>query len=152
MVKYIRDENEDGMNMKNHLNKITVFCMMVLASLCLLACAKTEEPVVLTGEVIADEGVESSMEAEKESFQELTGEIKEELSAEIEPLEIFCEYPFSYPGKEIYFYFIKAKLVSEKIEPTFHSEIKWLSPKEADLEFCPADVFAAEKIKGEYKK
>ena len=85
-------------------------------------------------------------------FEAITREIKEELSAEIEPFEVFCEYPFSYPGKEIYFYFIKAKLVSEKIEPTFHSEIKWLSPKEADLEFCPADVFAAEKLKGEYKK
>ena len=71
----------------------------------------------------------------------------------IEPGEIFCEYPFSYPEKEIYFYFIKAKLLSGKIEATFHSETKWLSPAESEsLEFCPADVFAAEKLKGEYKK
>lgn len=86
-------------------------------------------------------------------FEAIIREISEELSAEIEPQEIFCEYSFSYPEKEIYFYFIRAKLLSEKIEPTFHSEIKWLSPFEAEsLEFCPADVFAAEKIKGEYKK
>ena len=86
-------------------------------------------------------------------FEAIIREIKEELSADIEPTEIFCEYPFSYPEKEIYFYFIKAKLLSEKIGPTFHSETKWLLPAEADnLEFCPADVFAAEKLKGEYKK
>ena len=43
--------------------------------------------------------------------------------------------------------------LSEKIEATFHSETKWLSPVESEsLEFCPADVFAAEKLKGEYKK
>ena len=86
-------------------------------------------------------------------FEAIIREIREELSAEIEPTEIFCEYPFSYPEKEIYFYFIKAKLLSEKIEATFHSETKWLSPVESEnLEFCPADVFAAEKLKGEYKK
>ncbi len=86
-------------------------------------------------------------------FEAIVREIKEELCAEIEPFEIFCEYPFSYPEKEIYFYFIKAKLVSEKIEPTFHSETKWLSPSEAEsLEFCPADVFAVKKLKGVYKK
>ena len=84
-------------------------------------------------------------------FEAITREIKEELSAEIEPTEIFCEYPFSYPEKEIYFYFIKAKLVSEKIKPTFHSEIKWLSPLESgELEFCPADISAAEKLKGAF--
>ena len=84
-------------------------------------------------------------------FEAITREIKEELSAEIEPTEIFCEYPFSYPEKEIYFYFIKAKLVSEKIAPTFHSEIKWLSPLESgELEFCPADISAAEKLKGAF--
>ena len=86
-------------------------------------------------------------------FEAIIREIREELSAEIEPAEIFCEYPFSYPEKEIYFYFIKAKLLSGKIEATFHSETKWLSPAESEsLEFCPADVFAAEKLKGEYKK
>ena len=84
-------------------------------------------------------------------FEAIIREIKEELSADIEPTEIFCEYPFSYPEKEIYFYFIKAKLVSEEIDPTFHSEIKWLSPSESgELEFCPADISAAEKLKGAF--
>ena len=86
-------------------------------------------------------------------FEAIIREIKEELSADIEPSEIFCEYPFSYPKKDIYFYFIKAKLVSQKIEPTFHSETKWLSPFEAEsLEFCPADISAAEKLKGAFSE
>ena len=86
-------------------------------------------------------------------FEAIIREIKEELSADIEPSEIFCEYPFSYPEKDIYFYFIKAKLVSEKIEPTFHSETEWLSPFEAEkLEFCPADIPAAEKLKGAFSE
>ena len=84
-------------------------------------------------------------------FDAIIREIKEELSADIEPTEIFCEYPFSYPEKEIYFYFIKANLLSEKIKPTFHSETKWLSPLESgELEFCPADISAAEKLKGAF--
>ena len=86
-------------------------------------------------------------------FEAITREIREELSAEIKPTEIFCEYPFSYPEKEIYFYFIKAKLLSEKIEPTFHSETKWLSPLKAEsLEFCPADVAAVKMLKGAFEK
>lgn len=86
-------------------------------------------------------------------FEAIIREIREELSAEIEPTEIFCEYSFSYPEKEIYFYFIKAKLISKKIEPTFHSETKWLLPFEAEsLEFCPADVSAVKMLKGAFEK
>ena len=80
-------------------------------------------------------------------FEAIKREISEELCAEIEPEEIFCEYPFSYPDKEIYFYFIKAKLLSEKIEPTFHSEMKWILPSETEsFEFCPADVPVVKKL------
>ena len=80
-------------------------------------------------------------------FEAIKREISEELCAEIEPEEIFCEYPFSYPDKEIHFYFIKAKLLSEKIEPTFHSETKWILPSETKgFEFCPADVPVVKKL------
>ena len=93
------------------------------------------------------------IEPDETPFEAIIREIKEELCADIEPSEIFCEYPFSYPEKDIYFYFIKAKLASEKIEPTFHSESKWLSPFEAEnLEFCPADIPAAEKLKGAFSE
>ena len=80
-------------------------------------------------------------------FEAIKREISEELSAEIEPEEILCEYPFSYPDKDIYFYFIKAKLLSEKISLNFHSESKWIKPQEkAGFKFCPADIEAANKL------
>lgn len=87
------------------------------------------------------------IEPDETPFEAIKREISEELCAEIEPEEIFCEYPFSYPDKEIYFYFIKAKLLSEKIEPTFHSETKWILPSETEsFEFCPADVPVVKKL------
>ena len=82
-------------------------------------------------------------------FDAIIREIREELSVEIEPEEIFLEYPFSYPDKEIYFYFIRAKIISEDIKPTFHVDTKWLSPMELDtLEYCPADLSTVKKLKG----
>ncbi|MBQ6877281.1 MAG: (deoxy)nucleoside triphosphate pyrophosphohydrolase [Oscillospiraceae bacterium] len=80
-------------------------------------------------------------------------EIREELSVDIETFGIFCEYSFSYPEKDIYFYFIRAKILSGEIFPTFHTEIKWLSPAELDFpQYCPADVEAAKKLKGAFEK
>ena len=85
-------------------------------------------------------------------FDAIIREIKEELSAEIEPFEVFDEYAFSYPEKEIYFYFIKAKLLSEDIIPTFHVETEWVLPFELDnFEYCPADLRTVEKLKGAEK-
>ena len=80
-------------------------------------------------------------------FEAIIREIREELSAEIEPEEIFCEYPFSYPDREIYF--IRSRLLSEEIKPTFHVETKWLPPDELEsLEYCPADLSTVQKLKG----
>lgn len=82
-------------------------------------------------------------------FDAIIREIREELSVEIEPEEIFLEYPFSYPDKEIYFYFIRAKIISGDIKPTFHVDTKWLFPEEFDtLEYCPADLSTVKKLKG----
>ena len=82
-------------------------------------------------------------------FEAIIREIREELSAEIEPEEIFCEYPFSYPDREIYFYFIRSRLLSEEIKPAFHVETKWLPPDELEsLEYCPADLSTVQKLKG----
>ena len=82
-------------------------------------------------------------------FEAIIREIREELSAEIEPEEIFCEYPFSYPDREIYFYFIRSRLLSEEIKPTFHVETKWLSPEKLEsFEYCPADLSTVQKLKG----
>lgn len=82
-------------------------------------------------------------------FDAIIREIREELSVEIEPEEIFLEYPFSYPDKEIYFYFIRAKIIFGDIKPTFHVDTKWLFPEELDtLECCPADLSTVKKLKG----
>ena len=76
-------------------------------------------------------------------------EIREELCVETETSGIFDEYPFSYPDKDIYFYFIRAKIVSGEINPLFHCEIRWLLPEELDsLDYCPADLSTVKKLKG----
>ena len=76
-------------------------------------------------------------------------EIKEELCVKIKPQEVFAEYLYSYPDKDIYFYFIRAQIVSGEIKPLFHEEIRWLSPDELDsLEYCPADLSTVYKLKG----
>ena len=82
-------------------------------------------------------------------FDAIIREIREELSVEIEPEEIFLEYPFSYPDREIYFYFIRAKIISGEIKPTFHVDTKLLLPNELGfLEYCPADLSTVKKLKG----
>ena len=79
----------------------------------------------------------------------LVREIREELGVETEPLGVFDEYLYQYPDKDIYFYFIRARITSGELRPTFHSEIKWLLPKELDaLEYCPADLSTVKKLKG----
>ncbi|MBQ7976408.1 MAG: (deoxy)nucleoside triphosphate pyrophosphohydrolase [Clostridia bacterium] len=79
----------------------------------------------------------------------LIREIREELCIEILPSTVFCEYPYSYPDKDIYFYFIRAQIISGEINPLFHSEIRWLLPEELDsLDYCPADLSTVEKLKG----
>ncbi|MBR5310179.1 MAG: (deoxy)nucleoside triphosphate pyrophosphohydrolase [Oscillospiraceae bacterium] len=80
-------------------------------------------------------------------FDAIIREIREELSAEIEPYEIFDEYSYAYPDREIYFYFIKAKLLSEEILPTFHVDTKWIKPhNKAIFELCPADISIFNKL------
>lgn len=89
------------------------------------------------------------LECDETPFEAIVREIKEELCIDIEPIEIFCEYSFSYPDKDIYFYFISAKIVSGEILPTFHKETKWLRPEDlSSLEYCPADIKTVELLKG----
>lgn len=86
-------------------------------------------------------------------FEAIIREIREELCLEIEPEEIFCEYPFSYPEKDIYFYFIRSKIVSGKTVLNFHEEARWIKPyAQAVFEFCPADIPAVQKLEGEFLK
>jgi len=74
-------------------------------------------------------------------------EIREELDLEIKPSEVLCEYPFAYPDREIYFYFIRAKIVSGEMKLNFHEDAKWIKPHDkAIFEFCPADIEAVNKL------
>ncbi len=84
----------------------------------------------------------------------LAREIKEELEVDIETGEVFSEYEFSYPEKDIYFYFIEAKILSGEIKLNVHKDFRWLEPAEAwEFPLCPADKPALEKLlkKGEAK-
>ena len=77
----------------------------------------------------------------------LRREICEELEIEAETGEIFAEYEFSYPEKDIYFYFIKAKIVSGEIKLNAHKDFRWVSVKEAkNLPVAPADMPIIEKL------
>ncbi len=87
------------------------------------------------------------IEENETPFEAIIREIREELCVEIKPSEVFNEYPFSYPDKDIYFYFIRAKIVSGEISPTFHVETKWIKPHDnAVFELCPADIEAFNKL------
>ena len=80
-------------------------------------------------------------------FEAIIREIREELCLEIEPSELFCEYPFSYPEKDIYFYFIRAKILSGEMVLNFHKDARWIKPHDkAIFEFCPADIEAINEL------
>ena len=77
----------------------------------------------------------------------LIRECREELEVTVTEPETVMEYPFSYPSRDIYFYFMKAKMSGEPVL-NVHSEIKWLSPAEMDEDvFCPADREIIGKLK-----
>ena len=77
----------------------------------------------------------------------LVREIREELSVEIEPISLFDEFLFSYPDKDIYFYFIRSKIVSGEIQLNVHADAKWIKPHDkAIFEFCPADIPVINKL------
>ena len=79
-------------------------------------------------------------------FNAITREIKEELSLDIKPFEIFDEYLYSYPERDIYFYFIKAEIIGGEMKLNFHTETKWIKPGEKVFDAAPADIPVIEKL------
>lgn len=78
----------------------------------------------------------------------LIRECREELSLEVKPLGLFSEFAFTYPDREIYFYFINAEIASGEMSLNVHTDAKWVLPEEMEpSEYCPADkdVIAALK-------
>lgn len=83
------------------------------------------------------------------AFECVTRELREELNVEIRPLRVFAEYEFSYPDKTIAFTFIEAELVSGEPQLSVHEEMRWLPANQLmRLEWCPADMRAAEMLSG----
>ena len=81
----------------------------------------------------------------------LCRECREELEVKIEPEELFAEFPFKYPDREIYFYFIKAKIKSGEIKLNVHTAVKWVLPEEMNsAEYCPADKDIIALLKENY--
>lgn len=76
-----------------------------------------------------------------ESYQEaLKREIKEEFNADIEIKQYIGENIHHYPEKDIKLIFLKAKLLSDKIELVEHEDFKWITKEEKDkFEFAGAD-------------
>lgn len=80
----------------------------------------------------------------------LVRECREELAIEVEPLTLFAEFPFTYPDREIYFYFYKARIVSGEMVLHVHTDAKWVFPSEMEIpDYCPADKDVIEKLKVE---
>lgn len=81
----------------------------------------------------------------------LIRECREELEIEVEPLDLYAEFPFTYPDREIYFYFYKARIVSGTMKLNVHTDAKWVSPSEMEIaDYCPADKDIIEKLKVEF--
>ncbi len=87
------------------------------------------------------------IEAGETPEEALRREIREELGIEAETAGIFAEYEFSYPERDIYFYFIKAKILSGEIKLNVHKDCRWVSASEAKaLSAAPADLPIIEKL------
>lgn len=81
----------------------------------------------------------------------LIRECREELEIEVEPLDLYAEFPFTYPDREIYFYFYKARIASGTMKLNVHTDAKWVSPSEMEIaDYCPADKDIIEKLKVEF--
>ncbi len=86
------------------------------------------------------------------AFEAAARECFEELGIDIVPIEVVSEYSFSYPDRDIYFYFIKAYRSNGEISLNVHEDARWLYPDEMAVEkFCPADREIIRKLKVEYK-
>lgn len=93
------------------------------------------------------------LEAGEAPQEALCRECREELEIEIEPEGLFAEFPFAYPDREIYFYFIKAKIKSGEMKLNVHTAVKWVLPEEMKPEeFCPADKDIIARLKEVYNK
>lgn len=84
-----------------------------------------------------------------ESYNEcIVRELKEELNAEVLPMDTIHEIEAVYPGKTIELYFIRCILLNEtELEPRDGQEFRWVKNAELDrVDFLPADLAYAKLL------
>lgn len=89
------------------------------------------------------------IEAGESTEQALIREIKEELAVEIEVGELLHTVEFDYPTFHLTMHCFVCTLVSGELVLNEHQAAKWLTKEMLDsVEWLPADVEVAEKVKG----
>lgn len=78
----------------------------------------------------------------------LVREIKEELEADINVLELFDVVEYDYPKFHLTMHCFICELVSEDVVLTEHSAVKWLDKAGLDsVDWLPADLGLIEKLR-----
>lgn len=87
-------------------------------------------------------------EPNETSDQCLVRECREELSIDIEIIDLFAETTYTYPECEIVFSFFNAHIIHGTPKCIVHNEIKWVNLKSiGKYGFCPADIEIVHKLK-----
>lgn len=96
------------------------------------------------------EFVGGKVEAGETKKEALARECREELDIEVSVYDEFCSVTHEYPDITVRLTVFRASIKSGTPRLIEHTEMKWITPGEADAyDFCPADRVILEKIKGE---
>ena len=91
------------------------------------------------------------LEADETLEQCIIREIMEELSLEIEVIDIYAKTIYRFNQKEIYFTFFNAQIIAGEMMLNVHNDAKWVSINEMkDYEFMPADIEIAERLRNSF--
>ena len=78
----------------------------------------------------------------------LKREIKEEMEVEINVGDLLTTVDYDYPSFHLNMKCFVCELISEHVHLVEHKDAKWITAAEIhDLDWCPADVEVAEKLK-----
>ncbi len=92
-------------------------------------------------------------EQNETSVECLVRECKEELGADIEIIEEFDEFLYSYPQKDIHFHFYLSRLTDKNcvLLMNSHDELQWVRISDLNgYDFCPADKMLIAKLKNDF--
>lgn len=90
------------------------------------------------------------LEAGETPEQALVRECEEELGVTVSVDELYDGFPYSYPDREIQFYFYLATIVKGEIRGLVHTGLEWVRPEDLKrYAFCPADLPLVERLERE---